>query len=62
VTCNGQCCHLAEISAAKHKSGPIKISAADETVAEFFRQRPNFSVELAEILCQKLATLAMADF
>jgi hypothetical protein len=25
--------------------------------AEFSRQRPNFSVELAEILCQKLATL-----
>jgi hypothetical protein len=25
--------------------------------AEFFRQRPNFSVDLAEIICQKLATL-----
>jgi hypothetical protein len=26
--------------------------------AELFRQRPNFSVDLAEIICQKLATLA----
>jgi hypothetical protein len=24
---------------------------------ELFRQRPNFSLDLAEIICQKLATL-----
>jgi hypothetical protein len=28
--------------------------------AEFFHQRPNFSVDLAEIICQKLATLDAA--
>jgi hypothetical protein len=119
-----QCCQLAEISAAKRKSGPIKISAARticgrifgrlfkkmaETwpnlfwsvlltkkpsfwaeinylthlwiqlfcnflarslwknslygrilyAAEFFRKRPNFLVDLAENICQELATLLL---
>jgi hypothetical protein len=29
--------------------------------AEFFRQRPNFLVDLAEIIFQKLATLTVYD-
>jgi hypothetical protein len=37
-----QCCQLAEISVAKHKS---------------FHQRPKFLVDFAEIICQELATL-----
>jgi hypothetical protein len=31
-----QCCQLPKISAAKHKSGRLKISAAGITAAEFF--------------------------
>jgi hypothetical protein len=32
----GQCCQLAEISAAKHKSGPLKISAAGRNCGRMF--------------------------
>jgi hypothetical protein len=45
-----QCCQPAEISAAKHKSGPRKIPAAEKSAAEFYPGFPKNGRKGAELL------------
>jgi hypothetical protein len=40
---------MAEISAAKHKSGPIKISASGEITAGFFADFSKYGRKVAEL-------------
>jgi hypothetical protein len=44
-----QCCQLADISAAKHISGPIKISAAEKSTAEFLADLSKNGRKVAEL-------------
>jgi hypothetical protein len=49
-------CQLAEISAAKHKVAAKKYQRPEKSVGELYRQRSSFLMDLAEIICQELAT------
>jgi hypothetical protein len=44
-----QCCQLADISAAKHKSGPIKISAAGKIRGRIFADFTKNGRKVAEL-------------
>jgi hypothetical protein len=51
-----QCCQLAYISAAKHKSGPIKISAARKIRGRIFADLSKNGRKVAELFKSMLFT------